>query len=74
MSPEDKLKGVIRRVAQSRGHRLGPWRVHIEVRSQRLVGVPYATCKKCGMYIPGPGLDVRTIPQCGTLFSTGKEG
>jgi hypothetical protein len=74
MNADDKLKGVIRKVARARGHNLGPWRLKPVFRGKMHAHFPIATCRNCGMVFNGPGLDVRTIPQCPQLFPEGKEG
>jgi len=74
MSPEDKLKGVIRRVAESRGHDLMPWRLYRMGRHENAPREWHAMCRRCGRPFGPPGMDVRAIPQCPTLFGQGKEG
>ena len=74
MQAWEKLRGVVKRVAKARGHKLGRFKVHIYAEDRRLQGVACATCRKCGAVIRGDGVDVKTIPQCPTLFAKRKEG
>ena len=74
MNADDKLRGVVKRVAQARGHKVGPWHLQALSDAPHAPLVEFVACSRCGVRIRGPGGDVRTIPQCPTLFGKGKEG
>jgi hypothetical protein len=74
MNADDKLKRMIRKVARSRGHDLGPWRVKPVFRGKMDPHFIMARCRNCGMVFAAPPIDVRTIPPCPLLFGQRKEG